>query len=65
MQKCVVYLLHQITIKHTTMKTQILNTEKIEATEFSMAATIVTLNSTPSIEEQNKLFVNDSIVLEF
>ena len=47
------------------MKTQILNTEKIEATEFSMAATIVTLNSTPSINEQNELFVNDSIVLEF
>jgi hypothetical protein len=54
-----------ITQKHTTMKTQILNTKKIEATEFTMAATIVILNSIPSIEEQNELFVNDSIVLEF
>ena len=47
------------------METQILNTEKIEATEFTMSATIVTLNSIPSINEQNELFVNDSIVLEF
>ena len=48
------------------MKTKILNTENIETTEFTDEANIVTLDSIPTLEEQNELFENgDSIVLEF
>ena len=47
------------------MNTTILNTEKIMATELAMEVTIITLNLIPSIKEQNELFVDDSIVLEF
>ena len=48
------------------MKNQILNPEKIEATNFSMEANILTLSSTPAMLEQTELFGNDeSIILEF
>jgi hypothetical protein len=47
------------------MTNLIVNTEKIEATEFSMATTIITLSRVPSIEEQNELFTDESVVLEF
>ena len=47
------------------MKTQITRIENIEATEFTMEATIKTLDSIPSIEDQKELFNDDSIVLEF
>lgn len=43
-----------------------LKTEKIEATEMSMEANIITIDSAPSIEQQNELFGDDdSIILEF
>lgn len=48
------------------MENVTLTTETIEATEFTMEANIITLDSVPTIEEQNELFGNDdSIVLEF
>jgi len=48
------------------MKTQILNTENIEATDFTMEANVLTLSSVPTVEDQSELFGNDdSIVLEF
>lgn len=47
------------------MTTLISSTEKINATEFTMEANVISLNRVPTIEEQNKLFSNDSIVLEF
>ncbi len=48
------------------MAISIINTENIEATEFSMEANVITLNDIPTIEEQEKLFNNDdSIVLCF
>jgi hypothetical protein len=48
------------------MKTQILNTENIESTEFTNEANIITLDKTPTVKEQKELFGNDdSIVLEF
>ena len=47
------------------MKTQILNTEIIKSTIISMEANVIALDSIPSIEEQQMLFTNDSIILEF
>ena len=41
-------------------------TENIEATEFTMEANVITIDSVPTMEEQDQLFRNDdSIVLEF
>lgn len=40
--------------------------ERIEGTEFTMEANIITLSSIPSVKEQEELFgSDDSIVLEF
>ena len=48
------------------MKTTITNKENIEATEFTMEANVIELDSIPTIEEQAELFANDdSIVLCF
>lgn len=48
------------------MTTQITNIEVINETIQSDKATVITLDSIPSIEEQNALFGDDdSIVLEF
>jgi len=44
---------------------EILNTENIEATDFSMEANVITLDSIPTIEEQEVLFSDDTIILEF
>lgn len=60
-----VYLIYQ-NEQIETMKTQILNTQNIETTEFTMESNIITLDSVPTIEEQEELFGDDdSIVLEF
>ena len=53
------------TFKTHTMNTQILNTEKLEATENSMMTNVITLSGIPSMKEQDELFCNGSIVLEF
>lgn len=48
------------------MKTAtIINTEKIEATEMSHEANIITLDSIPSVAQQAELLTDDSIVIEF
>jgi hypothetical protein len=48
------------------MKNAIKKIETIEATEFTMEANVITLDSIPTIKEQEELFNNDdSIVLEF
>lgn len=48
------------------MKTTILKTENIKETRFTMDANVLTLDSVPSINEQDLFFNNDdSIVLEF
>lgn len=48
------------------MKTQILNTEVTEATEFSMKTTLIELDRIPSKLEMDELFGEDeSIVLMF
>ena len=40
--------------------------EKITATEFTQEATVIILDSIPTVQEQDKLFGDDqSIVLEF
>ena len=49
------------------MKTQITNIEVVEATQFNELAIIISLDSQPTIQEQNLLFsINqDAVVLEF
>lgn len=48
------------------MTTKITKIEVINETIQSYKATVITLNSIPSVEDQNTLFGNDeSIVLEF
>lgn len=48
------------------MATQILNTEKIEATQYAMEANVISIDYTPTAKEQEDLFNNDdSIILEF
>ena len=47
------------------METLVINSEIIVATDFSMEATILTLNTTPTKEEAKELFNNDSVILEF
>ena len=48
------------------MTTSIIKTEKIEATEFTMEANVIELDSIPTVEEQEELFGDDdSIVLCF
>lgn len=47
------------------MKTKVIKTEVIKATDYSEAATVLTLNQAPSFEEEKELFSDDSIVLEF
>lgn len=47
------------------MKTKVLKTKTLKKTKHSEKTTIVTLNQQPSLEDQKKLFINDSIVLEF
>ena len=42
-----------------------MTTQIIEKTEFTNKATVISLNYTPIVKEQNELFTNDSIVLEF
>ena len=42
------------------------NIQTIKSTEFTQEATVVSLDFTPSIEDQKNIFNNDdSIVLEF
>jgi len=42
------------------------NTETILATDFTQEATVITLTSIPTVQEQNELFGSDeSIILEF
>lgn len=47
------------------MKTEVIKIEIIEATDYSEAATVLTLNQAPSFEEEKDLFSDDSVVLEF
>ena len=48
------------------MEIKVIRVEKIEATEFSMEANILTLSNYPTDEEKNVLIGDDeSIVLEF
>lgn len=48
------------------MNNEILNIETIEATDFNVETTIVTLSECPTKEEMDFLFDNDeSIILEF
>lgn len=43
-----------------------MKTQTIEATEFNVETTIITLNECPTTEEMDILFNNDeSIILEF
>jgi hypothetical protein len=43
-----------------------MKTTIIEATEFTDKATVLSLSSVPTIEQQNKLFSeDDSVILEF
>lgn len=37
----------------------------IEATDFSQEVNIISLDSIPTALEQNELFIDDSIILEF
>lgn len=53
-------------LKQNNMKSQVVKIENVEATEFTMEANALTLDTMPTIEEQNELFNNDdSIILEF
>lgn len=48
------------------MKSKIVKTETIQASEFSAKATVITLSSIPGIADQNRLFgMDESIILEF
>ena len=43
-----------------------INAETILATDFTQEATVITLTSIPTVQEQNELFGSDeSIILEF
>lgn len=48
------------------MNAQTINTQTIEATDFSAETTIITLDTIPTAEEINELTQDgDSIILEF
>lgn len=47
------------------MNTEIVSIEKIKGCEFAQEAIVITLSKEPTKEEMDKLFINDSIVLEF
>ncbi len=46
-------------------ETQIVSTENIASSEFNHEANILTLDGVPSIQDEKRLFIDDSIVLEF
>jgi hypothetical protein len=64
MQKYVVSLLHQITIKHTTMKTQeLINKFENEIKSIALFAKRINFDLNSDIKELVRLYINETKVL--